>query len=372
MGDVDQHLRREIGAARYVGGKGLRIDQRRRALGHGFGDLRTDEKRRARRHQWTECGGVVQRIAQHVLAGQFGETLDKLRIDFLVDVDAFDRAAALPGIEETAVHQILYCMLKVGICAHVSRVFAAKLQAQAEKSCAGGVFHDFAGLYRAGEVHLLHPPGGNDRPGRHMVEQQILEQPFGQIGAAHGFGETLAHQQRLRSMFEDHAVAGHQRRDDRVDRGQVGVIPRRDYQHRAQRFTFDLPSKAGDGRGFKCGQRVMRNTDHVPRPLFETAQLARAIAHRAAHLPGQFRDDFGFHGQHRVHGGAAKSRAFAQWPAPPLRLGGGGCRQSLFDLCRIGALTFGINPAIDRRDELNRCCHDRLNSARSRVAIPSQ
>jgi hypothetical protein len=65
-------------------------------------------------------------------------------------------------------------------------------------------------------------------------------------------------------------------------------------------------------------------------------------------LPGQLRDDLVFHGQHRVHRRAAIRRALAQWPAFPLRLGGAGIRQGLFDLCRIGILALGVNPAINR------------------------
>jgi hypothetical protein len=88
-------------------------------------------------------------------------------------------------------------------------------------------------------------------------------------------------------------------------------------QYRAQRLALDKAPKARDGRGLKRCQRFRRNGDHMPRPLFEPAQFARAKAHRAAYLPGQFRHDVSLHGQHCVHCGAAEGGAFAQWPAFP-------------------------------------------------------
>ncbi|MOA04921.1 hypothetical protein D3C78_1244940 [compost metagenome] len=145
-----------------------------------------------------------------------------------------------------------------------------------------------------------------------MIKQQVVEQAVRQMGAAHGLGETLAHQQGLRRMLEDHAVAGHQRRDDRVHRRQIGVVPRRDHQHRAQRLALDVAPKTRHRLRLYIGQRLRRDGDHVPGAFGKTAQFASAIAHRATHLPGQFRHDVGLHRQHRVHCGAAQCCAFAQ------------------------------------------------------------
>ncbi|MNP46555.1 hypothetical protein D3C76_1405610 [compost metagenome] len=173
-------------------------------------------------------------------------------------------------------------------------------------------------------------------------------------------------------MLEDHAVAGHQCRNDRIHCGEVGVIPRCDHQHGTHWLAFDIAAKTRERIGFERRQGLRRNGDHVPGTLFEAAQLAGAIAHRAAHLPGQFGDDVILHGQHRVHRGAAKSRAFAQRPALPLRLGGCGRRQCLLDLHDVGVLALGEDPAIDRRDYLNSVGHGALSSARSRAAVPSR
>ncbi|MNP10240.1 hypothetical protein D3C76_1023810 [compost metagenome] len=205
-----------------------------------------------------------------------------------------------------------------------------------------------------------------------MVKHQVLEQPFRQMRPTKSFGETLTHQQGLRSVFKDDAVASHQRRNDRVDCRQIRVIPRGDHQHRAQRFALDIALETRDRPGLHRCQSFRRNGDHVPRTFFETTQFAGAETHRSTHLPGQFRDDVILHGQHCVHRCAANARAFVQWPAFPLRLGIGRRRQCPIELAGIGAGTFSINPAIDRGDELNRLGHGNLNSARNRAAVPNR
>ena len=79
----------------------------------------------------------VQRIAQYIAAGQFDGALDEVIIDALVDVDALDAAARLPAVEEGAIHQVFDGRGKVGILAHIGRVFAT--QFHPEKSGASGL-----------------------------------------------------------------------------------------------------------------------------------------------------------------------------------------------------------------------------------------
>ena len=61
--------------------------------------------------------------------------------------------------------------------------------------------------------------------------------PFGSPACLERLGEALADEQRLRGMLEDHRVAGHQRRHDGVDRGEIGIVPRRDDEHDAERLA---------------------------------------------------------------------------------------------------------------------------------------
>ncbi|MNF99819.1 hypothetical protein D3C84_827350 [compost metagenome] len=138
----------------------------------------------------------------------------------------------MPGVEEAAVHQVFHGVFEIGVGANVGRVFAAELQAHADEIRDGCLLDLQASVHRTREVHLLYVAGDDGYCGTGMTEQQVLEQPFRQIGSAKSFSETLADQQGLRGVFEDHAVARHQRRNNRVDGGQIGVIPRGDHEHR--------------------------------------------------------------------------------------------------------------------------------------------
>src|SRR5690606_16656272 len=100
--------------------------------------------------------------------------------------DALDGAATLSGVEKAAVHQVFHGVFKVGVCPDVGGVFATEFQAHAEESSAGGVFHGLACVHRPREVHLLHPCRGNNRGGLAMIEQQVLEQAWRQVGATKG------------------------------------------------------------------------------------------------------------------------------------------------------------------------------------------
>ena len=137
--------------------------------------------------------------------------------------------------------------------------------------------------------------GANDGGSLAVIEQQVMEQPLGEVGAGHGLGEPLADQQRLRRVFEDDAVAGHQRRNDRIYGGQVRVIPWRNDQHCPQWITLNVPAQTADWRGFNRCQRFRRNGYHVPRTLFKTAQFARTKPYRATHLPSQLSHDVSLH-----------------------------------------------------------------------------
>ena len=111
--------------------------------------------------------------------------------------------------------------------------------------------------------------------------------PFGRPGLLEGLGEALADQQRLRGVLEDHRVAGHQRRHDGVDGGEVGIVPRRDDHDDAERLLLHVAAEAVlRVRRQHRGERLLGDLDHVLRAFLDAAELA-AIAHRPAHLPGE-------------------------------------------------------------------------------------
>ena len=340
--DLHQHLRRQVGRAGGVGGEATGVDQCLGAAGGSLGDLPADELGGLGAHQRAEGGGLVQRVAQHVLAGQLDEAFDEGRVELVVDVDALDAAAALPGVEEAAVDQVLHRVGQVGIGAHVGRVLATQLQADADEVAGGGAFHHPSTFHRAGEVDLLHLPGGDQRAGLAVVQHQVVEQPVRQAGAGEGLGEALADQQGLAGVLEQYGVTGHQRRDDGVHRRQVGIVPRRHHQHGAQRLAANEAAEAFLRFGHHVGQGAGGDADHVARALLEAAQLAGTEAHRAAHLPGQFGDYLVLHCQHGVHRLQAVAGALFEGQLAPGALGLLGLVQDLLQLVAADKWALGI------------------------------
>ena len=64
-----------------------------------------------------------------------------------------------------------------------------------------------------------------------VAEHEVLEQPVRQAGLVERLGEALADQQRLAACLRITALPAISAGNDRVDRGEVGIVPRRDDQH---------------------------------------------------------------------------------------------------------------------------------------------
>ena len=158
------------------------------------------------------------------------EALDELVIDLLVHIDALDAAAALAGIEEGAVDQVVDRMVELGVGQHIGRVLAAELEAERHEGAGRRLLDGAAAGDRTGEVDMVDLARAEQLLGLGMVEHDVLEHALGQAGLVEGLLEALADQQRLRRMLEDDGIAGHQRRHDGVDGGEIGIVPRRDDQ----------------------------------------------------------------------------------------------------------------------------------------------
>src|SRR4029077_11366597 len=89
-----------------------------------------------------------------------------------------------------------------------------------------------------------------------------------------GLREALGAQRRLMRMFEQHAVAGDERRQHGVHRGEVGVVPGSEHHNDADGYALDL---AGETRLRSRIDRLERcggDSQHVAGALFEAAYLA--------------------------------------------------------------------------------------------------
>ena len=144
---------------------------------------------------------------------------------------------------------------------------------------------------------------------------RFWKRPRRQAGALGGFGEALADQQGLRGVLEDHRVAGQQRRDDRVDRGEVRIVPGRDHHHDAERLARDEAGEAGlVGELLERRERRLGDRDHVARALLDAALLA-AEADRPAHLPGELGHDLVVH-LRAAHRPSCRRAPRARRPSP--------------------------------------------------------
>ena len=86
-------------------------------------------------------------------------------------------------------------------------------------------------------------PRISSRGGR-VVEEDVGEQPLRQV--REGLRQPLAGERGLARVLQHHRVAGDQRRDDGVDRGQERVVPGRDDEDDAERLAGQV--RGGSGR----------------------------------------------------------------------------------------------------------------------------
>ena len=106
-----------------------------------------------------------------------------------------------------------------------------------------------------------------------VAQHEVLEHALRQPRPVERLLEPLGHQQRRGRMLQHHRVARHQRRDDRVDGGEIGIVPRRDREDHAERVAPDVAHEAVLGAGIDVGQRLLGDADHVAGALLEPAQL---------------------------------------------------------------------------------------------------
>ena len=174
--------------------------------------------------------------------------------------------------------------------------------------------------HRASEADLIDLARRDQLQRVVMRERERAEQALRQAGAVSiAVWKRSPTRDGLRGGFENDGIARHQRRDDRIHRRQIRIIPGRDSEHDAGRIAPDIALEAVFRGRHDRRQRLFGDADHVAGAFLETAELAAGIFDRPAHLPGQFRRDLGAHRQHGIdRGGAelARVRRPARAPIP--------------------------------------------------------
>ena len=173
----------------------------------------------------------------------------------------------------------------------------------------------------------------------------------------------------FRMMALPASSAGH----DGVDRGEIGIVPRRDHHHDADRLARDIAAEARLLRRVIRLERLLGERHHGADALLDAALLA-AIADRPAHLPGELHGDVVVHREQRIEKGEHVARALGDRNGPPFGQRGAGRRQRSLDLGVARDRPLGIDRAVDGRDDLHCFRHVprmHLNIARNRASAPN-
>ena len=290
-------------------------------------------------------------------AGDLDQAIDEAVVDVAVHVDALDRAAGLAAVEERAVGQVLDRVREIGIGPYVGGVLAAELEADAEKTRGCGLLHAVPAGDRAGEAHEVDLAARENPCGRIVPEMEVLEDARGQAARRERLADALGAKRGLRRVLQDHRIARHQGRHHGVHRGEIRVVPRRDHERDAERHLADEPREARLVADRQVRERVARHFDHVAGALLESGHLARRVADRPAHLPGELPCDLVALRDEGVDRATQNGRALGDRNAAPLRLGSSGAFQGGRDLAVARQRPLGVDLPVDRRDHLDSVAH---------------
>ena len=228
MIDRGQHLRREI-CIPVVAIEPFNV--RDRTGIDGFFDLIAHFCRKPLLGHRSEVGRLFQRISQLQVLGELDGPVDEVVEARGMHVNSLNSAAALPRIERRAIHKPFRRCADICVFRDVARILASKLQAQRSECACGGLFDHPARLYRPGEINKSERSRRDQVQRRGMVEEQVLEHIIGQPCFLECGLHAFADKHRLRRVLQNHGTACNEGRRDRVDRGHVGVVPRRNHEH---------------------------------------------------------------------------------------------------------------------------------------------
>ena len=133
-----------------------------------------------------------------------------------------------------------------------------------------------------------------------VTQHDIRKQPLWRTRRLHRLLETLANKDRLCRVLQHHGIARDQRRHDRIDGRQVGIVPGSDDKHDTQRRALDHAPEARLWiRRQHRLQRILGNRHHVAHAFLEAPELA-AETDRPPHLHRKFGNDLLVEREHRV------------------------------------------------------------------------
>ena len=257
-----------------------------------------------------------RRVPHDVRANELLGELEEPAVYRLVHVDSLDRAAALPCVVDRAVDDVLDRLREVAVGRDVRRVVAAELEARMQKAPGRRLDHPVPAEHAPGEDHLVDAIVGDHSLALRVVAVERLHQVSRGPGLGERAREVIAAQGRARAVLDDDRVAREHRRDDAVDRGQEGVVPRRQVEHDPDRLPDDAALEAREGQDDVC-KRGLGDRHHVARARRRRLDLAARLRDRLAHHAGDVGRDGLQACLHREDGALAEGDAVGEGARAP-------------------------------------------------------
>lgn len=216
---------------------------------------------------------------------------------------------------------------------------------------------------RSGERDEIDARIANRPLGVFVAQVQRLEYAVRQARFLERGGELLGAQRRLRRMLQDDDVACHERWHDAVHRDEIGVVPRRDRQHDAERLAADEAFEVLFRTSVDVSKHLRRDRDHVARALERAADLVRRVAARAAHLPRQLARDLLALRFEQIAEAVEDARTLGNGNRAPGALRDSRPIERAFDLRRLRQRALDVDAVVDWGDDFE---HGRWSRAEAR------
>ncbi len=155
-----------------------------------------------------------------------------------IHVAAFDRDAALAGVEERAPGGGLSGALDVGVGGHDHGVVATKFQQQ-RRALSGRGLGDRPGSAGAADEDDFFDPRAGQRQARFPTPADHLKHRLGRVQGIEGLLQTQGRLENPPRRLQNHGVSRQQRRHRGTEGQSHRVVPGRDTAHHAQRPIVD-------------------------------------------------------------------------------------------------------------------------------------
>ena len=225
---------------------------------------------------------------------------------------------------------------------------------------AGDRRHDHAAAGgRAGEADLIDQTRAERPLGRLVRHVKDLEDVLRKIRFVETVGEMLGDQRGLARVLHDDRIAGQDRRQHGVERRHIGEVPGRQIEDDAERLAADEALEALLRPDIDVGEHLRRDRDHVAGPLLEPPHLARPVADRPPHLPGEQLRDARLVGDHRIDERSADPAPLGDRDMAPVALRLARPLERREHRRVVGERPLGIDRAVDGGDDAKRGGHVR-------------